>query len=433
MQGEYKQRRKNLGNALKPDSVVIIPAANEKIRSGDATYRFCQDSNFFYLTGFNEPDAVLVLVKEKKLTSILFTRERNIFQEQWTGRILGTQDAKVMLKMDETFDIADIDKLLPEIMLNKDFVYFPLGEHTSFEHKIFKIFKNLLKVNNRKGAKPPNGILDVKPLIAELRIIKSAQEIKLMQKAADVSVAAHLSTMQNALNCKFEYELEALFAFEMLRRGARDYAYEPIIASGANATILHYGENNKAIDKSSLILIDAGAKWQGYAADITRTFPANGKFTIEQRAIYELVLEAQNSALQIIKPGVLINKIQDKIVKVITKGLVKLGILKGEVDKLITNQAYKEFYMHSFGHWLGLDVHDCGAYKLDDKWRVLEPGMVLTVEPGIYLSSRLGVADKWLNIGVRIEDDIVITDDGYKNLTAALAVDSKDIEAIVSG
>lgn len=435
LQEECTKRRKKLFGILKKNSIAIIPGATEKIRNGDVTYRFCQDSNFYYLTGFNEPDALLALVKdaEGRTKSILFTREKNPVIEQWTGEILGTKAAKKHLNMDEVFDITHVDKILPEIILDKEFLYFSLGRHLIWEHRLNKIIKTIKETNSRKAAHPDT-IIDIDPVIAELRIIKSKFELELMQRAADISVHAHLYTMKNARNKKFEYEIQAQFQYSMLEQGALNYAYEPIVGSGKNATVLHYIDNNQKIPKDSLILLDAGAEWEHYAADITRTFPVNGKFSPEQKAIYELVLEAQQSAIAIIKPGLRIDKIQQTIIKIITKGLVKLRLLEGQVDKLIKEEAYKNFYMHSFGHWLGLDVHDSGAYKVNDKFRELAPGMTLTVEPGIYISSKLsGIHNKWLNIGVRIEDDILVTEKGFKNLTGKLPVSVKDIEAVVCG
>jgi Xaa-Pro aminopeptidase len=430
-QHEYITRRRNLAHKMAPHSVAIIPGAQEILRNGDSHYRFRQDSSFYYLTGFEEPDTLLIITSGKDSQSYLFNRAKNPSQEQWTGKRLGQVDAPQTLAIDEAFDIAQFEKKLPELLTGKEIIYFPVGKFPHWQEKVFASW-NKVKEKMRGGIQAPNSFTDIAPLIGEMRLFKSAEEISYMQKAADISVKAHQAAMKAAKFKEFEYQLEAELIYQFAQGGCRGTAYDSIVASGANACVLHYTENNQPLKEDALILIDAGGEYNNYAADITRTFPKNGVFSAEQRELYNLVLKAQQGGINLIRPGILWNEIQQTILNVLTAGLVELGILKGDVKELVQTQAYLPFYMHNSGHWLGLDVHDAGLYKIDNQWRPLEEGMVLTVEPGLYISpQQKNIEARWLGVGIRIEDDILITKDGKQNLTGELAVEIADIEALM--
>lgn len=430
-QQEYQTRRKNLAMRLPSRSIAIIPGAVEQLRNGDAHYRFRQDSDFYYLTGFNEPEAVLLVTAGSESVSILFNRPRNQAIEQWTGKRLGQDDACRQLGVDFAYSIEAYATRLPELLADKQAVYYLMGRNAQWETRILDAF-HLVKGQARKGVATPESFCDLTPILGEMRLFKSQVEMALMQKAADITVLAHQRAMRVCQQSQFEYQLEAEILHEFTRQGCRSAAYDSIVASQDNACILHYTDNNSLLSQDGLVLIDAGAEYQNYAADVTRTFPVNGRFSTEQRLIYELVLSAQKAGIASVKPGCAWNTIQFAIVQVLTAGLVDLGLLKGSVDELIALDAYKPFYMHSSGHWLGLDVHDCGAYKINNQWRALEPGMVLTVEPGLYIQPGLANVDKrWWGIGVRIEDDIAVTVDGHHNLTQQLAVDVDALEALI--
>lgn len=432
-QKEYQTRRRELANRLPVDSIAVISAASEALRNGDSHYRFRQDSDFYYLTGFNEPDALLLIIAGEKGESILFNRPRNPMEEQWTGVRLGQEGACKTLGVDVAYSIADLDERLPEFLVNKQAIYYAIGQYPTWAERILTAWQ-VVKKQGRRGFAAPEAFCDLAPIIGEMRLFKSEAEIKLMQRAADISVIAHQRAMRSCREATYEYQLEAELLYELTRQGCRSTAYDSIVAGGSNACILHYTENNKPLRPGDLVLIDAGGEFENYAADITRTYPINGRFSEEQRLIYELVLRAQQAGIACVQPGCSWDEVQRVIVGILTAGLVELGILRGSVDELIENEAYKPFYMHQSGHWLGLDVHDCGRYKLQGKWRSLEPGMVLTVEPGLYIPSDLkGVDPRWWGIGVRIEDDIHVTADGHKNLSGALAVQVYDLEALIGG
>lgn len=430
-QQEYKLRRKTLAAQLPIGSVAIIAAASETLRNGDAHYRFRQDSSFYYLTGFNEPDAVLLISADKECHSILFNRCKNPAEEQWTGRRLGQQGAVEQLHMDLAFPIDAFHEELAGFLMGKDHVYLSFGQNPKIEQQVMQAL-TALKAQVRRGAKAPNNLCDLEPILGEMRLFKSPAEIEAMRQAAAISVAAHKRAMQACRSLRYEYELEAQLIYEFSRGGCRSVAYDPIVGAGQNACILHYTQNNQPLTPGDLVLIDAGGEYENYAADITRTFPVNGVFSKEQRAIYELVLKSQKAAIAAIKPGVLWNSMQSIIIRILTEGLCELGILSGAVDELIATEAYKPFYMHNSGHWLGLDVHDAGQYKINGAWRSLEAGMVLTVEPGLYISKDIpGVDKRWWDIGVRIEDDVLVTSTGYDVLTAGLPVEVSEIEALM--
>ena len=430
---EYQQRRSALAKQLKPNSIAIIPAAKEILRNGDAHYRFRQDSNFWYLTGYNEPEALLVIIAGGKAESILFNRKKDAAREQWEGRRLGQQQAGAVLGVQQAFPIDEVKAHLLTMMSDADIIYYPQSAYPDWQSLITELLLTL-KQSARKGMSAPSTMIDVEPLLSELRLFKSDAEISLLKKAARISAAAHIRAMQYCNSCENETQLEAHLCYEFNRNGCRAVAYQPIVGSGENSCILHYGDNDASLKKDALVLIDAGGEYGNYAADITRTFPVNGRYSDAQRTVYQWVLKAQQAGIACIKPGVRWDTVQHTMIKILVMGLLDMGILEGDMESLIESKAYLPYYMHNSGHWLGLDVHDCGAYKKDGQWRVFEPGMVLTVEPGLYLSSSLpGLDKRWHGIGVRIEDDILVTKDGHENLSADVPVEIDAIEALMRG
>ena len=431
MADEYVLRRQALAKQLPPHSVAVIPAAKEVLRNGDADYRFRQHSDFYYLTGFQEPDAVLVVMSAPEEHSILFTRPRNMSEEQWQGKRLGPEAACTELGVTKAYPIEELDGHLPNLLLNKQALVYAIGQDMTWDRRLIKAL-NQSKKQVRSGCTVPESVLDLSPILGELRLIKAPQEIAKMREAARITVAAHQRAMRACKHMKFEYELEAELLYEFTRQGCRSPAYDSIVASGNHACTLHYTANDGPLTAGELVLIDAGAELGCYAADVTRTFPVSGQFSAEQRIIYELVLSAQQEAIAAVRPGVPWDTMQKTVVAVLTEGLVDLKILKGQVANLIETQAYKPFYMHNSGHWLGLDVHDCGRYRINGVWRDLAAGMVLTVEPGIYISHGMESVDpRWWGIGVRIEDDILVTEQGHENLTGALQSQVSDVEALL--
>lgn len=430
---DYPARRQQLANQLPANTIAIIPAAAELLRNGDAHYRFCQDSDFYYLTGFDEPEALLLIRSGSPYESVLFSRPRVPAEEQWTGARLGQDEALTVLTVQAAFSMARLDERLPELLVGSDAVYYPLGRYPQYEQAVWRAWQ-ALKGKGRRGVKAPSAFVDLAPILGEMRLIKCPAEVDLMREAACISVAAHLRAMQACRHVRFEYELEAEFLYEITRQGCRSTAYDSIVAGGARACVLHYTANNQALVPGTLVLMDAGGEFEHYAADITRTYPINGRFSEPQRLIYELVLRAQQAGIACVKPGTPWDRIQAVIVEILTAGLVELGILHGNVQDLIASQAYKPFYMHSSGHWLGLDVHDAGVYTVNQAWRALEPGMVLTVEPGLYIPEGAdGVDARWWGIGVRIEDDIHVTPTGHENLSGALPVSIDALEEVLRG
>lgn len=419
---------------MEPNSIAIVPSAREKSRNRDVDYPFRQDSDFYYLTGFAEPEAVLVLLPGRKHGQyVLFCRDRDPEMELWDGYRAGPEGACVDYGADDAFPISDIDDILPGLLEGRERVYYAMGRHDDFDRKVMQ-WINVIRSKVRSGAHPPGEFLDLDHLLHDMRLFKSAAEIRMMHKAAKISAEAHKRAMRICKPGIAEYQLEAEIQHEFAKNGARFPAYSSIVGGGKNGCILHYIENSEAVRDGDLVLIDAGCELEHYASDITRTFPANGKFSKEQRALYEIVLAAQLAAIKAVKPGNHWNQPHDATVRVITQGLIDLGLLKGTLKKLIEKEAYKDFYMHRAGHWLGMDVHDVGDYKIGDEWRVLEPGMVLTVEPGIYVSpNNKKVAKKWRGIGIRIEDDVVVTKDGCNILTADVPKTVAAIEALMAG
>jgi Xaa-Pro aminopeptidase len=430
-QDEFKKRRERLIDLLPNHAIAVIPGALESIRNGDVHYPFRQNSDFLYLTGFNEAEAVLVLVGGKHKKTILFCQPFDTNKEIWTGPLFGPEKAKEYLGIDEAYSIHALSSVLPELFKESSAIYYPFLQSGNWEKTLFQAWK-LAHSHGKQDKCFQSAFCDISPLIAEMRLFKSKAEIGCMQKAIDVSAEAHSAVMRKAKHCETEYQLLAIFQHELLSRGFVDTAYPSIIASGPNACILHYTQYHRAFDKNDLLLIDAGAEYCGYAADITRTFPISGHWQIEQKLIYELVLEAQLQAIAMIKPGVVWTDIQIKIIRILTQGLVDLELLSGSVDTLIEIEAFKDFYMHNSGHWLGLDVHDKGAYLINKSPRKLEEGMVLTVEPGLYLAPRLAQIDtRWHGIGVRIEDDVLVTANGASVLSEKLPKTVDDLKAVI--
>lgn len=430
---QYAKRRKELMQKIGATGMVILPSASEVIRNGDSVFSFRQNSDFFYLTGFEEPDAVLVLApKRKEGEFILFNRVRDRDREIWDGPRAGQEGAREKFLADQSFPIEKLSEYLPELLTGREAIYYPLGINSAFDATLLRAV-NCIRSKIRSGLRSPVAFIDIAESLHEMRLFKSPEEIALMQNAIDITGKAHVRAMAICKPDMYEYELEAELTHYFRRYGARGHAYNPIVGSGANTCILHYVLNQQKIKSGDMVLIDAGAEYENYAADITRTFPANGRFSSEQKAIYELVLAAQLAAIKSIKPNEMWTKAQEVVVEIITQGLIDLGILKGNLAELIEKQAYFPFYMHRSGHWLGLDVHDAGRYRIAEKWRKLEPGMVLTVEPGIYISADIpGVDKKWHNIGVRIEDDVMVTKNACEVLSHAIPKTIADIESIMA-
>ncbi len=430
---EYAKRRKALMAQMEPNSIAILPAAREKPRSRDTEYVYRQDSDVLYLTGFEEPEAVVALIPGREHGEfVLFCRERDKSKEIWDGHRYGPEGACEHFNADDAFPIGDIDDILPGLIEGTERVYYSLGRDADFDRQVMD-WVNLIRAKVRNGASPPGEFLDLDHFLHDLRLFKSANEQKVMAKSANLAGKAHVRAMQNCKPGVFEYQLEADILHTFASGGARSPAYTSIVGGGANGCILHYVENNQPLKDGDLVLIDAGCEFQHYASDITRTFPVGGKFSVEQKALYSVVLAAQAAAIACVKPGGTWIEPHNAAVQVITEGLVELGLLKGDIAALIEQEAYKPFYMHKTGHWLGMDVHDVGDYKVHGKWRVLEPGMVMTVEPGLYVAvDDESVEPKWRGIGIRIEDDVVVTRAGRHILTDAAPKTIDEIEALMA-
>jgi Xaa-Pro aminopeptidase len=430
---EYAKRRRSLMDLMSPNSIAIIPSAPVTVRNRDVEHPFRQDSDFYYLSGFAEEHSVVVLIPGRDHGEyVLFCQEKIKEQEIWTGRRVGPEAAPEVLGCDDAFPISDIDDILPGLIEGKDRIYASLGVSPEFDRQLMQ-WVNHIKTQVRNGATPPHEFSALDHLLHELRLIKSPAEIEVMQAAADISAEAHTRAMQVVRPGMKEYQLEAELMHIFMAAGSRWPAYPSIVGAGDNACILHYTRNDDTISDGDLILIDAGCELDYYASDITRTFPANGVFSDAQRKMYQLVLDAQYAAIEAVKPGNHWNQPHEAAVRVLTEGLVKYGLLQGDVDELIEALAYRQFYMHKTGHWLGMDVHDVGEYRIDGQWRVLEPGMVMTVEPGLYIApDDESVEPQWRGIGIRIEDDVVVTEGGCHVLTSAVVKDVADIEALMS-
>lgn len=430
---EFAARRRELMDLMEPNSIAIVPAAPVRTRSRDTEYPYRQDSDFFYLSGFAEPEAVLVLIPGRPHGEyVMFCRERDRTMEIWNGYRAGPEGVVKDFGADDAFPIGDLDEILPGLIEGRERVYYQMGKDPEFDRNVMN-WVNSIRAKVRSGAHPPGEFIALDHLLHDMRLFKSPAEVKVMQKAADITANAHLRAMEKCRPGMMEFQLEAEFLHEFSREGSRFPAYSSIVGGGANACVLHYIDNNCELKDGDLVLIDAGAEYQHYAADITRTFPVNGKFSREQRALYDVVLKAQLAAIKAVKPGNHWNQPHEAALQELVKGLVSLGLLQGTVEELIASEAYRRFYMHRTGHWLGMDVHDVGDYKVGDEWRVLEPGMVLTVEPGLYVAADDDTVDaRWRGIGIRIEDDVLVTEKGRKILTAAAPKDPDEIEALMA-
>lgn len=430
---EFARRRKQLMRMADDDAILILPAAPERIRSKDTHYPYRQDSDFWYLSGFAEPEAVLVLVPGRKHgESLLFCRERDADKEAWDGPRAGPEGAIDAFGMDDAYPISDLDDILPGLLEGRSRVYYHFGRDTEFDLKLIG-WVNRVRAQVRQGAQPPHEFLELGHFLHELRLFKSPAEIRLMERSADIACRAQVAAMRATRVGAFEYEVEAALQ-QAYRANNAVAAYEPIVGGGANGCVLHYRANNARLNDGDLLLVDAGAEYGLYASDITRTWPVNGHYSKEQRVLYEIVLDAQRAALAEARPGRPWIAGHEAAVRVLTEGMLSLGLLKGTLKQNLASGDYRRFYMHKTGHWLGLDVHDVGEYKLAGDFRELEPGMAFTIEPGLYIApGSKGVPAKFQGIGIRIEDDVLITKDGNRVLTDGVPREVDAIEAVMAG
>ena len=431
MNDRYTERRNKLGSMLPKNSAVVIAGASTQYRNADSSHAFRQDSNFWYLSGFNEAESTLVLLinENKDVQSIVFVPEKDELKEIWDGYRAGPEGAMKDHGFDLAFNNIEIDQRLPDLLAGRNQVFYPVGKSQTLDADIIEWIKSAKSKDRHSSA---IDIADASSKIGNQRLIKDEDEIKIMKKACQISAEAHVEAMKFVKPGMTEQEMEAFYQYEFSKRGGRFSAYTPIVAGGENACVLHYVENSKPLKDGELLLVDAGCEFELYASDITRTYPINGKFTAPQLAIYEVVLEAQLKSIEAISTN---NNVMDAQIiseKVITQGLIDLGILQGSMEELHAAGAFKDFYMHKIGHWLGIDVHDAGDYTEDGDYMKFKPGMVTTVEPGIYISSSSDVEDKWKGIGIRIEDDILVTAEGNENITAFVPSDPKEIEALMA-
>ncbi len=429
--GEFVKRRKTLMRMMGNRGIAVIPSAPVRLRNRDVEYPYRQNSDLLYLTGFDEPDSVAVLIPGRSEGQfVLFCREQDPAKEIWHGRRLGLKGAVRQHAADDAFPIADIDDILPGLLEGRSRVYYAMGRDQDFDQRLMT-WINQIRARTRSGGQSPHEFVSLEYLLHDMRLYKSKAETSAMKKAAAASSTAHERAMRVCRPGMYEYEIEAELLYEFRRAGMVP-AYPPIVGGGANACILHYTENSAVLKDGDLLLIDAAAEFDGYAADITRTFPVGGRFTAAQREAYELVLEAHDAAIDKVRPGNHWNDPHDAAVKILTKGLIGMGLLKGRPAKLIKNGEYRRFYMHRTGHWLGLDVHDVGDYRFDETWRLFEPGMTMTIEPGVYIAADRRIPKRWWNIGIRIEDDVQVTQDGHLILTDLLIRKPDEIEAFMS-
>lgn len=430
---DFARRRRELMALMEPNSIAILPSALLLTRNADVEYRFRQDSDFHYLTGFDEHDSVFLLIPGREHgEAILFCRERDEDLERWHGKVTGPERAMQLYGLDDAFPITDIDDIIPGLIEGKRKLYYAMGVHSEFDNRVIG-WVNSIAANNRSGAQPPGEFVQLGQYLHELRLFKSAQEIEVMRQAAAITGKAHRAIMMVAKPGMYEYQLEAELEYCFVRHGARTPAYPSIVGGGSNACVLHYIQNDDVLRKGDLVLVDAGGEYESYAADVTRTFPVSGKFSKEQAELYELVLEAQQAAIDQVQPGNQWNQPHEAAVAVITAGLIRLGLLQGECDDLIEAESYKKYYMHKTGHWLGLDVHDVGEYRVGGEWRVFEPGMVTTIEPGLYISDDCDDAPaRYRGVGIRIEDNVLVTQSGNENLTASIPKTIDEIECLMA-
>jgi Xaa-Pro aminopeptidase len=425
----YRQRRSRLAQAI-GDAVAVLPTAPERIRNRDSHFPYRFDSHFYYLTGFPEPDAAVVIVGGDAPKALLFCRDKNPERETWDGFRYGPQAARERFGFEEAYPISALDGAVSTLLENRPALYYPVGADGDWDQRVLE-WLNAVRAKARAGTAAPDRLQDVRTAVDEMRLSKDPQELGLMRRAARITAAAHRRAMQATRPGRNEYEIEAELLHEFRRNGAQFPAYSPIVAGGSNACVLHYVANNALLRDGDLLLIDAGCELDGYASDVTRTFPVNGRFSGAQRQVYELVLAAQRAAIDEVKPGKRWNQPHDAAVRVLAQGMLDLKLLSGTLDEVLEQETYKRFYMHRTGHWLGLDVHDAGDYKRAGRWRELVPGMVLTVEPGLYVRGAPDVPQALHDIGVRIEDDVAVSASGSEVLTAETPKAPDDIEALM--
>jgi len=428
----YSVRRQQLASQMQK-GIAIIPTSPERIRSRDGHYPYRFDSYFYYLTGFSEPEAMLIMIVGNEISetrNILFCQDKDIEHEIWNGFRHGPESAKEVFNVDEAYPISSVDEMLPKLLIDQPKIYYALGQDTRWDLRLTG-WLNQVREQSRNGLSTPAEICDSRMLVDEMRLFKSTEELQLMRYAAEISSGAHCRAMKVARPGMKEYEIEAELLYEFRNHGAEAPAYTPIVAGGANACVLHYVKNNMELISGDLLLVDAGCELHGYAADITRTFPVNGKFNSIQKDIYQLVLSAQSAAISAVQPGNSWDMPHTAALKILVQGFIDLGLCHGSIDSVIESEDYRRFYMHRTGHWLGLDVHDVGEYKRDGKWRLFEPGMTLTVEPGCYIRPAESVPDHFWNIGVRIEDDVVVTSSGCEILSVSAPKSIDEIEELM--
>lgn len=430
-QSEFKARRTKLMQQMTPNSIAVLWAAPEYLRNGDSTYAYRQNSHFHYLTGYPEPMAAMILIPGRPEGEFIFFNEpNNPDYEIWVGKRIGQEGACQEYDANEAHPIEKMSEILSQLLEGKTRLYYSVGISDEWDKQITQSLAKI-RARVRSGVGCPQDITNIDHLIDELRLIKSASEIQTMRHIGELSAQAHIQGMLACKTAINEYQVEAALWHHLAMHGCRQWAYTPIVGIGKNACVLHYIQNDAPLVPGELLLVDAGGEWDNYSSDITRTYPINGKFSPEQRQVYEIVLRSQKAGIEAIKPGLPWNEIQKTIIRVLIQGLAELGILKGAIDGLIEKEAHKPFYMHNSGHWLGLDTHDVGTYKVDQQWRPLKAGMVLTVEPGLYIKPSKNVDPRWWNIGIRIEDDIVVTDTGYEVLTSAAPKEIDEIETLM--
>lgn len=426
---DFSCRRDDLMSMMEPNSIAILPSATLMTRNSDVEYKFRQDSDFHYLTGFDEPESVFVLMPGREHgEAILFCRERDMDLERWHGKVSGPERAMQLYGMDDAFPIADIDDIIPGLIEGKSKLYYAMGVRSEFDTQVID-WVNSIAANRRSGSQPPGEFVQLGQYLHELRLFKSGKELEVMRKAAEITAEAHGRILAITEPGMYEYELEAELEYTFARNGARSPAYPSIVGGGNNACVLHYIQNDEQLRKGDLVLVDAGGEYESYAADVTRTFPVDGKFSDAQVELYEIVLKAQHAAIEQVQPGNLWNQPHDAAVREITIGLVKLGLLQGDVEALIEDGSYMRYYMHKTGHWLGLDVHDVGEYQIEGESRVFEAGMVTTIEPGLYIADEFEDVDaRYRGIGIRIEDNVLVTKSGHEVLTDMIPRTIDEIE-----
>jgi len=431
-QFNFLERRSELSKKVLDDSAIIVASSPVKSRISDTDYLYRQDSNFYYLSGYEEPESILLIRPyAKKDNFIIFCRDRDPLKEQWDGFRSGQKGAVKDFGANKSLSISSVDSLMPELLEGAKNIYYSMSSPCGLDQRI-NAWVDQIRLNTRAGAEPPQNLLSLDSIIHEMRLLKSDEEIEVMKQAAEITTEAHIRAMKAVKPGMFEYQLEAEYLYAFNKNGARAPAYNSIVGGGNNACILHYVENNSELKDGDVVLVDAGCEYNYYASDVTRTFPVNGSFTEEQKQVYSVVLEAHKQSMDQLKPGNKWNLAHEKSVEVIVEGLIDLGIIKSSKEEAIDTGEYSKFYMHRIGHWLGMDVHDVGSYKQDGDWRDLEPGMVMTIEPGIYILDSLeGVEDKWKGIGVRIEDDVLVTKEGFEVLTPDIPRSIEEVESTV--